>query len=81
MEYTFDKFSIGKSNRLAYTAAMKIVANLGHVYNPLFIYGGVDTGKTYLLHAIEHNVLSKNPQIRFCYMLPVKRLSVDLLRL
>ena len=62
MEYTSDTFIVGKSNRLAYTAAMEVVANLGHVYNPLFIYGGVGTGKTYLLHAIEHNFLSKNPQ-------------------
>ena len=68
MEYTFDTFIIGKSNRLAYTAAMKIVANLGHVYNPLFIYGGVGTGKTYLLHAIERNFLSKNTQIRVLYV-------------
>ena len=68
MEYTFYTFIIGKSNRLAYTAAMKIVANLGHVYNPLFIYGGVGTGKTHLLHAIGHDVLSKNPQMCVLYV-------------
>lgn len=60
MEYTFDTFIVGKSNRLAYTAAMEVVTNLGHAGNPLFIYSGVGTGKTHLLHAISHDVLSKN---------------------
>ena len=49
--YSFDKFIVGNSNELAYTAAKKICTQSSH-YNPLFIYGSVGMGKTHLLNAI-----------------------------
>jgi len=48
---SFDKFMVGESNELAYTAARKVCALSSH-YNPLFIYSVVGMGKTHLLNAI-----------------------------
>jgi chromosomal replication initiator protein len=47
----FENFVIGKSNNLAYQAALKVCEQIAH-YNPLFIYGGIGMGKTHLLNAI-----------------------------
>ncbi|MFA7244268.1 MAG: chromosomal replication initiator protein DnaA [Patescibacteria group bacterium] len=66
--YRFDNFVVGSSNQLAYAAADAVSKTPGIVYNPLFIYGDSGLGKTHLMQAIGHHVLSKNPNKRILYV-------------
>lgn len=65
---SFHYFIEGKSNQLARAAAQQVAENLGHAYNPLFIYGGVGLGKTHLMQAVGNFALEKNPAIRVLYL-------------
>jgi chromosomal replication initiator protein len=55
---TFENFVVGSSNNLAYLAFTQAAANLGSLYNPLFVYGHTGVGKTHLLQAFGNFVLS-----------------------
>ena len=66
--YTFDHFVIGKSNELAAAAAHAVSQAPGKVYNPLFIYGDTGIGKTHLMQAIAHDIISRNPQMRISFI-------------
>ena len=60
-EYTFERFVVGSSNKFAHAAAMNVATSEERKYNPLFIYGDSGLGKTHLLHAIRHEVLTRHP--------------------
>ena len=67
-EYTFDTFIVGSSNQLAYAACEAVAKKQNGQYNPLFIYGPSGLGKTHLLSAIQHEILSKNPNVNVAYI-------------
>ena len=68
-KYTFDNFIVGSFNELAQAAAQAVTKNLGKLYNPLFIYGGVGLGKTHLIQALGNEVAkaSRNEK-KVCYL-------------
>jgi chromosomal replication initiator protein len=65
---TFDTLVEGTANRMARAAAVHVATVPGHMYNPLFIYGGVGLGKTHLMHAIGHRLIEDNPDANVLYL-------------
>lgn len=65
---TFDTLVEGTANRMARAAAMHVAGTPGHLYNPLFIYGGVGLGKTHLIHAVGNALLKDRPDARVLYL-------------
>jgi chromosomal replication initiator protein len=65
---TFDTLVEGTANRMARAAAMHVAGMPGHLYNPLFIYGGVGLGKTHLVHAVGNRLLADRPDAKVLYI-------------
>jgi len=67
-KYTFENFVVGGNNELAHAACVAVSQNLGKIYNPLFIYGGVGLGKTHLIQSIGNEILRKDASFQVKYI-------------
>lgn len=67
-DYTFDNFIMGRSNEFAYAACKAVATDAASTYNPLFIYGPSGLGKTHLVTAIKHEILSRDETKNVIYV-------------
>jgi chromosomal replication initiator protein len=74
--FTFDRFVIDASNRVAHNAAQMIAEPGAPQFSPLYLHSGTGQGKTHLMHAIGHAFLDANPQATAIYM-PAERFMFE----
>lgn len=74
--YSFESFVVGSNSEMAHAACLAVTKNLGKIYNPLFIYGGVGLGKTHLLQAVGNKV-SENREKKVLYI-PAERFTAQI---
>lgn len=66
---TFSSYCAGRSNELAYSAAITVSQKPGNnVFNPFFIFGASGVGKTHLAQAIGLKILELYPEKRVLYL-------------
>lgn len=70
LNYTFENFIVGSSNRFAHAAAMAVADSETTIqnYNPMVIYGNSGVGKTHLLIAIKNHIAKKYPNKKIEYI-------------
>ena len=68
VDYTFEQFVVGPSNRLAHAACRAVCGQPGSLYNPLFIHGSSGLGKTHLLQATCSEIENRNPDSGVLYV-------------
>lgn len=76
-KYSFESYVVGSNNELAHAASLAVTKNIGKLYNPLFVYGGVGLGKTHLLQAVGNKVSSDYANGKILYI-PAEKLTANL---
>lgn len=66
--YSFERFVVGANSQLAAAACRGVADSPAQLYNPLFIYGDTGLGKTHLMHAVGHEILSRNRSAKIAYV-------------
>jgi chromosomal replication initiator protein len=59
--FTFDRFVVDASNRVAFNAAKALAEPGPPRFSPLFLHSATGNGKTHLMHAIGHAYLAATP--------------------
>lgn len=59
--FTFDRFVVSTTNRVAFNAARSVAMPGTPMFSPLYLHAGTGQGKTHLMHAIGHAFLEANP--------------------
>ena len=65
---TFENFVVGSGSQLAHAASIAVANAPGRAYNPLFVFGETGLGKTHLMHAVAHQMLTNNPGAKIAYV-------------
>ena len=66
--FTFDRFVVDASNRVAFNAARALAEAGPPRFSPLFLHSGTGQGKTHLMHAIGHAYLAHRSDARVLCM-------------
>jgi chromosomal replication initiator protein len=66
--FTFDRFVIDATNRVACNAAKAMAEPGAPRFSPLYLHAGTGQGKTHLMHAIGHAFLEANPEATAIYV-------------
>lgn len=65
---TFNNFIVSQANEFAYLVAKKVARESNENFNPLYIYGKMGLGKTFLLKAIENEIKSQCSDLKVVYI-------------
>jgi chromosomal replication initiator protein len=66
--FTFDRFVVDASNRVAFNAGKALAEPGPPRFSPLFLHGGTGQGKTHLMHAIGAAYLAAVPEANIILM-------------
>jgi chromosomal replication initiator protein len=66
-DQVFSTYAQSPCNEHAYTIIHKVLAAPGKLYNPLYLYGGVGTGKTHLLQAMGNALAGQGLKVLFIH--------------
>jgi len=66
--YIFDRFVVGPHNEYASAVARSVADTPATAYNPVFVYADTGLGKTHLIQAVAHEVMSRHPRLQVKYV-------------